>query len=385
MDATRYASRAAGTSSSRRKMTWRIAVLALAYGGANVLRDLRARVAIRRVELALEVLRLRDVAARVLPVERGQRQRDSGREERRPGGRVVARRRTMRSGSQNSFVRLVVADWPSCCCWIAELRPIRERDLFDRRGVGQRGRHVERVGRSDRRADDSSERAIERRLRVGEVAFVGDEIVVATAPTADLRLNDVELGDRSGLEARLRPLQKILRERPRVAQVLPVRAARRAASRTSPTPRARPSAAGAASSTAVADVGSADPVVEPEFVREGNGEAERDGARRRAAERERTRCLIERRGELRIGNRDGRDAPRARLRASARGRSRAARCRSALRRWPAGATGVACRSIDLDLPAWHRLVRCIAEPWHWRTRPAHTLQIKGACCPGLWI
>ena len=57
---------------------------------ADVLRDLRARVAIRRVELALEVLRLRDVALRVLPVERGQRQRDAGGEQRRARLRVVA-------------------------------------------------------------------------------------------------------------------------------------------------------------------------------------------------------------------------------------------------------------------------------------------------------
>ena len=57
---------------------------------ANVLRDLRARVAVGRVELALEVLRLRDVAARVLPIEGGQRQRDSGREQWRAGLRVIA-------------------------------------------------------------------------------------------------------------------------------------------------------------------------------------------------------------------------------------------------------------------------------------------------------
>ena len=53
-----------------------------------------------------------------------------------------------------------------------------ERDLLDRRRVGKRRRDVERIGRRDRRADHSSERAIERRLRVGDVALVRDQVVV---------------------------------------------------------------------------------------------------------------------------------------------------------------------------------------------------------------
>ena len=57
--------------------------------------------------------------------------------------------------------------------------------------IGERRRKLERVGRTNRRASDAAERAVEGRLGDGDFAFVCDEIVVRLRHT-NLRLNDVQ-------------------------------------------------------------------------------------------------------------------------------------------------------------------------------------------------
>ena len=88
-----------------------------------------------------------------------------------------------------------------------QLRTTRHRDRLELREIRRRIRNHEAVRRLDRCTEHATQQAIQRGARVRHTALVRDQIVLRLSD-ADLRLDDIELRYRSGIEARLGLVRK---------------------------------------------------------------------------------------------------------------------------------------------------------------------------------
>ena len=219
---------------------------------AHVLRDLRARVAIRRRRARFSKCWACAMSPRrVLPVEDRKRQRDAGREQRRAGRSVVAlRRRTSRSGSQNSLVRLGgrvrarLAGARGSRARAGWRAPIASMVAESGSGGGMSSESVGAIGapmtRPSVRLSEACAFAMSRSLPIRSFSACA----TPTCAWMTSSLAAVPASKRACVR-----LRKSSARVARLAEILAVLAARRAASRRSPTPGARRSAAAADSWT----------------------------------------------------------------------------------------------------------------------------------------